>query len=422
MKKGTDPVRILVVEDSVAQARFVQQTLHDMTSSAFEAACAADLASALEMLARGNFDLILLDLVLPDAEGIETFKAVQSAYPGLPIIVLSGAGDETTALRAVAEGAQDYLAKNTLSPDLLGRSIRYAMERHRSIEELRRLTLVDELTGVVNRRGLFALGEQHLALARRTGASITVLFVDVDGLKHINDTRGHHVGDRVLAEVGGLLVDTFRLSDVVGRFGGDEFCVVLLDDSTSASVAESRLRSAIEARNAAHGHDFAISCSIGAINHQPGPDSTITGLLSRADQAMYDQKHSVRRPQALVVDDDPAIRFICEELLGGDFDVFVTGSGREAVEIARSHELTVALVDLDLPDLSGSEVVADLRNEQSTSGVPVVVITSDDREATELASFRAGAEAFVMKPIEDAALRRGIDRALRRTSGRLPTP
>lgn len=414
-------VRILLVEDSVTQARFIQQTLRNMETSAFEVVCAGDLATAIETLSRGNIDLILLDLVLPDSEGIETFTAVKVAQPGLPIIVLSGAGDEETSLRAVAEGAQDYLAKSSLSPELLGRSIRYAVERHRYLEELRRVALVDELTGVYNRRGLLLLGEQNLAVARRTSAPITVLFVDVDGLKHVNDTHGHHVGDRVLAEVGALLQATFRSSDVIGRIGGDEFCAVLFDEGTTPSLAEARLRAAIDARNAAADCDVRFSCSIGAIDHQPAQSSTITGLLGRADQAMYDQKAAFYRPRVLVVDDDPAVRLLCEQLLDEDFEVVAVGSGQDAVDVARGKPPAVVLVDLGLPDLSGRAVVAELRGDASTCAVPIVVITGDDREATELELFRAGVKAFVVKPIAGDELRRGIDRAMGRVEGQIAT-
>ncbi len=287
-------IRLLLVEDSVAQGRFIQQVLRDPSMpQPFEVVWVECLADALGHLAGALVDLVLLDLVLPDSDGMDTFHAIQRARPDLPVIVLSGAGDDKIALRAVAEGAQDYLAKSTVSPELLTRAVRYALERHRNLAELRRLALVDDLTAVHNRRGFLALAEQQLAVARRTSSKITVLFVDVDGLKRINDTYGHQAGDDALADVAALMRSTFRASDVIGRVGGDEFCAVLLDDGsepTETVPAAARLHAAIDAHNEAGLRPFALSCTVGAVTYEPSDDPTVADLLSQADASMYDNR------------------------------------------------------------------------------------------------------------------------------------
>jgi len=125
---------VLLVEDSTAQARFIRQTLVDTDSSMpNDVQWVASLGRAMELLEGSAFDLVLLDLVLPDSDGMVTFLTVHEAHPKVPIIVLSGAGNETTALEAVASGAQDYLAKRSLSPEMLERSIRYALARSRTL-------------------------------------------------------------------------------------------------------------------------------------------------------------------------------------------------------------------------------------------------------------------------------------------------
>lgn len=287
--KPVSALRLLLVEDSLAQARYIQQTLRDLSPSLpFEVAHVDCLADTLKHLAEAPVDLVLLDLVLPDSEGLSTFSAVHNARPEVPIIVLSGAGDQATAHRAVAEGAQDYLAKASMSPELLTRSIDYSLERHRNLSELRRLALMDDLTGVHNRRGLLSRGEQLLAVAQRRSSPITVLFVDVDGLKRINDTYGHHEGDAVLAEVAAIMVSAYRSSDVIGRIGGDEFCVMLLDDgrgSSGALPAAARLRSALD--EAAAGRRVPLSCSVGAVTCEPSDDLTVADLLAQADEDLY---------------------------------------------------------------------------------------------------------------------------------------
>jgi two-component system cell cycle response regulator len=287
-----EPLRILLVEDSTTQARFLEHTLRAMEPVPHEVNWVDDVARAVK-LRTDSVDLVLLDLVLPDSAGIDTFRAVHAAHPGLPIIVLSGAGDEALAQQAVAEGAQDYLFKSTVSPDGLARSIRFAMERNRTLTALRQAAVVDELTGLYNRRGFTVLGDQQMARARRDGSAVTVLFVDVDGLKGVNDAFGHQNGDVLLADLADLMKATFRASDVIGRVGGDEFCILLADEG-ARSVAATRLREAIERHNASARRRFHLSCSIGVVSLRPTVDSTLADLLSQADQAMYTEKHGAR--------------------------------------------------------------------------------------------------------------------------------
>lgn len=293
-------IRLLLVEDSVAQARFIQQTLRDLSSpQPFDVAWVESLEDTLDHLAGSAVDLVLLDLVLPDSDGIDTFDAVHRARPEVPVIVLSGAGDESTALRAVGMGAQDYLTKSSMSPELLTRSIRYALERHRNLAALRRLALTDELTGVHNRRGFLFLAEQQLAVARRASATITVLFADVDGLKRVNDTYGHQEGDRALVDVATLLRSTLRSSDIIGRIGGDEFCAMLLDDGPEPAQelpAAARFLAAIDAHNTAALRPFALSCSVGVVTHKPTAGLTVGDLLWQADSDMYDNRQLHRLP------------------------------------------------------------------------------------------------------------------------------
>jgi two-component system cell cycle response regulator len=292
-----DAVRLLLVEDSSTQARFIQHALRDLQGfSSFDVVWVETLEAALACLECGRVDLVLLDLMLPDSEGVATFARLYGSYSHVPIIVLSGVGDEAIAMRAVSEGAQDYLIKKTVSPELLGRSIRYGLERHRAMAELRRLALVDELTGVHNRRGFMLLGEQQLAVARRAGLPVTVLFVDVDGLKRINDTLGHEHGDRALVAAAELMRRTFRASDVVGRVGGDEFAALLVSETEPATSGE-RLRAAIDEYNRDAGPP-ELSCSVGAVRRDLADDSTLQDLLAEADRAMYRTRQGARAGRA----------------------------------------------------------------------------------------------------------------------------
>jgi diguanylate cyclase (GGDEF)-like protein len=166
------------------------------------------------------------------------------------------------------------------------------MERHRALDQLRQAAIFDDLTGVYNRRGFTALAEQHLARARRSGTAITVLFVDVDGLKVVNDTYGHEDGDRLLRDLADLMRTAFRSCDIIGRVGGDEFCALL--DGDENAPAATRLRQAIHDHNTTAGRRFHLSCSIGVLCLHPTASSTLGDLLSQADRAMYTEKRRVR--------------------------------------------------------------------------------------------------------------------------------
>jgi sigma-B regulation protein RsbU (phosphoserine phosphatase) len=153
---GTQPttaeptIRVLLVEDNPGDARLIQELLIEARSARFETVVAARLSEAQEALAQGDFQLILLDLSLPDSQGIDTFHHTAAIAPSVPLIVLSGLDDEALALQTVKEGAQDYLVKGQVDPRSLARSIRYAMERvaaERALEEERNLlrNVIDNL-------------------------------------------------------------------------------------------------------------------------------------------------------------------------------------------------------------------------------------------------------------------------------------
>jgi diguanylate cyclase (GGDEF)-like protein len=160
-------------------------------------------------------------------------------------------------------------------------------------EELRQLATVDELTGLANRRGFFALGEHQLLVAARTRAAIALLFVDVDGLKSVNDALGHSTGDRLLKEAADVLRETIRGSDLAGRLGGDEFCVLLMGDpDLDADRVVDRMRETASAHNAQPGRKFRISFSVGVSSLAAGRSVTLEELIDAADESMYEDKRN----------------------------------------------------------------------------------------------------------------------------------
>ncbi|HET8773630.1 MAG TPA: diguanylate cyclase [Thermoanaerobaculia bacterium] len=293
----TTTLRLLIVEDDLASARLLSELLATSTAPPFTIDHVTTAAEACATVGRGGVDVVLLDLGLPDARELQALMKLEECLHEIPVIVLTGHGDETLARDALHCGAEDYLLKGTVDRNSLLRAIRYAVERHRSVRDLtrvkrelesanqhlERLTLIEPLTELLNRRGLQqALSREVQALTR--GASrAAVIVVDLDDFKTINETLGHATGDVVLKEIGRRLRASVRAVDYVGRLGGDEFMLILPDTSPAevGRVAE-RLRLFISTAIIQHSHGtVSVTTSIAAMLLTPDMPA-LDEVLSRA--------------------------------------------------------------------------------------------------------------------------------------------
>jgi two-component system, cell cycle response regulator len=290
------PTRILLVEEDHESLESLRESLAQVRDARFEIEWAGELATALQRLSLGGVDIVLLDLALPDSEGLVTFERCYAFAPDVPIIVLTSMDDEGAGVSTVQGGAQDYLVKALVDGNVLVRSIRYAIERHRLLAALRSLSLIDDLTALYNRRGFSDLGEQHLKLARRSARSVTLVYVDLDQFKRINDALGHHVGDRALMKFAEILRTSFRRSDIVARLGADEFAVLALEATGEDSeLLVTRLREKVKHFNRTEGEPYELSISMGIARFDDGSRVRLDDLLSRADADMYDEKRKKRK-------------------------------------------------------------------------------------------------------------------------------
>ncbi len=191
------------------------------------------------------------------------------------------ARDADERFRLAFEAFQDLIAR-----------VADPSERCRLEQELRELALVDDITGLHNRRSFMLLAEQAVKEAGRAQRPVIALFVDVDQLKAINDTHGHAAGDRALRLVAGALRAACRESDIIGRLSGDEFGIVLAEAHELGGL-EARVRCRVA--EAANQTPYPLSVSIGIAQCQPGEACTLAELLERADRAMYAEKAAKRR-------------------------------------------------------------------------------------------------------------------------------
>jgi diguanylate cyclase (GGDEF)-like protein/PAS domain S-box-containing protein len=174
--------------------------------------------------------------------------------------------------------------------------IRDVTERKRLLEKLQALSLVDELTGIYNRRGFFIMARQQMKTARRMNLGMFCIFVDLDGLKQINDTCGHQEGDRALADTARILKETFRESDIIGRLGGDEFTVLVLeDDENHAGAIVDRLQENVKLNNSHLGKNYVISLSVGVAHHTARSHEPIEEFVKRSDSLMYEDKRNKQK-------------------------------------------------------------------------------------------------------------------------------
>jgi diguanylate cyclase (GGDEF)-like protein/PAS domain S-box-containing protein len=184
----------------------------------------------------------------------------------------------------------------------LGRVVEREQAReqlHAHAQSVREMSMRDELTGLYNRRGFLEVSRQHLKLAQRTGRHAAMFFVDLNGMKDINDELGHEEGDRALADTGKVLAEAMRASDLVARLGGDEFAVLALEvEPTLVGTVIGRVQTAVAEHNARAARRYRLSLSIGVAVFDPAAPCTVEKLLTDADALMYEQKRAGRLARA----------------------------------------------------------------------------------------------------------------------------
>ncbi len=293
---GPRTTKVLLVEAEARHLDPLREAFEGASGHSTEVEWVGEMSAALEVLSSGGFDAVILDPDLPDSQGLSSFERMDAFAPHIPIIVLTENDDEDLAVRTVQGGAQDCMSMREAEPNVLARSVRYAIERHRLLSALRSLSLIDDLTSLYNRRGFKDLGEQYLKLARRTSRGVSLVYLDIDRFKTINDTLGHHVGDRALRCVADTLRATFRRSDIIARMGGDEFAVLAMEASSEdVAMLVGRLRDELSELNQNTKEQFQLSLSIGTTRYVGEDVMSLDDLLAKADAAMYAEKRDKRR-------------------------------------------------------------------------------------------------------------------------------
>ncbi len=294
---------VLIIDDDHKVQTEVKQILNqaNLFDQHYEA---SDGVEGFKIMLNKDIDLVLCDVIMPGIDGFKflSMKRARPEFNDIPVIMLTGAEDIKLKVKALEQGASDYITKPFDPGELIARvkvhhKIKLLHEElkgtNRRLEEL---SNTDSLTRLYNRRYFMELLELEFQRSQRYQAKFALLMIDLDHFKDTNDSYGHLMGDRVLYEIGQILQENLRINDVVGRYGGEEFCLFMPEtDLKGALVVAERYRKRIEDFVLVEqGHKLKVTLSVGvACYPHPGINS-VDDLIRLSDNALYKAKRNGR--------------------------------------------------------------------------------------------------------------------------------
>ncbi len=271
---------------------------------------------ALEMIKVSKPDLILLDLMMPDLNGLEVCQQLNSdpEYADIPIIFITASNEQEHIVNAFELGAVDYINKPFKTAELSARIRNHLLLKHtidelkstqiklqNALAEVQKLANTDSLTGVLNRRSLFYFAHQEFNRVSRYGLHFSILLMDLDNFKKVNDNYGHQVGDMALCTVVKSIKNTIRSVDFLGRYGGEEFMAILPETyGEQALILAERIRQMV-ASNIIETDEgnLPLTISIGVSTYST-KDRSLDDMILRADKGVYQAKQKGRNQCCLV--------------------------------------------------------------------------------------------------------------------------
>ncbi len=291
---------ILVVDDVSKNLQLIIEILDE---AGYSTTFANSGKQAIERVKSASPDLILLDLMMPEMNGLEVCKYIrsQAIYEYIPIIFLTASNEKEDLLKAFEYGAVDYITKPFNGKELLAR-IKTHLDLKNTRDQLQeaynhleKLVITDHLTGIFNRRAIFNFAEEEFTRCSRYHRVFSILMIDVDFFKSINDNYGHDVGDEVLVAVAKGIQSSIRKVDVLGRFGGEEFVVILPETclQTGINVAH-KIKETVSKIGLESLPDYQeITVSVGVASYEIG-DRKVEEIIKRADRSLYYAKNQGR--------------------------------------------------------------------------------------------------------------------------------
>jgi len=289
IQEQAESYRVLVVDDSVSQAH---TTIEQVEGFGMEAQLLTDPAQIMHSLEQFEPNIILLDMNMPQCSGPELAKVIRQLdeYRITPIIFLSSDEERDLQLEELLTDLDDFIPKS-IPPVRFKNILQSHMDHFRILQSL---MMRDSLTGLFNHTAIKERLDQELARTSRQKSGLSFAMIDLDHFKRVNDTHGHSTGDRVLKSLAQLLTQRLRRTDIIGRYGGEEFAIILPDTSELAafSLVDELRRSFSQIHHHGEGADFTISFSVGLASYPNFPSPST--LLEAADEALYQAKNSGR--------------------------------------------------------------------------------------------------------------------------------
>ncbi len=257
-------IKILYIEDEIDHAILIGELIKEATNVNYKMTHVQQLDEALVELDNERYDIVMLDLSLPDKQGVESITTVNERAPDIPVVVMTSMDDESMAIKALQKGAEEFLVKGEMNSHALSRVLRYAIIRHKGRVELQSLSLVDDITGLYNQRGFMLFAQQQLSIAIRTKRGMIIFFIHIEGLNEITEKHGRQYEDLAKIETANILKEVFRESDIIARHSRDEFTAIAIESfDANNEIIISRLQNEIENRNKQANRKYKLSLCVG---------------------------------------------------------------------------------------------------------------------------------------------------------------
>lgn len=293
----------LIIDDDDQIRREVKHALQDIRlfDTFYEA---DDGIDGFKILLNKSVDLVLCDVIMPGIDGFKflSMKRARAEFDDIPVIMLTGEEDVKLKIKALEQGASDYITKPFNRGELMARvRVHYKIkalqeELRESNRQLEELSNTDGLTKLYNRRYFMEMLELEFQRAQRYEAKLGFVMIDIDHFKDFNDTYGHLLGDRILYEVAQILRENLRVHDIVGRYGGEEFALLMPEtDMKGALVVAERYRKRIEDFMLLENErELKITISLGVATYPRADIKSVDDLIRMADNALYKAKKNGR--------------------------------------------------------------------------------------------------------------------------------
>lgn len=425
--------RIVVFASSPTTATYAREAL---AATGADVRCVSSRKVAEDVIAEQRPDVVVVDLAPPDADARALLRRYDASRDASPPIIALVPRKNPAVLRECIEAGVAHAIDTPPDLELLKASVDAVVRRR--ADQLRRLR-EDSLTGLLNRAGILDALKRAQGLASRTHLRCAVAMIDIDHFKDVNDRFGHAMGDRVLRGFGLLLRSALRAGDVVGRWGGEEFLVLMPNTSAASGVVA--LEHVGEAFHkltfgTSGGRVDKLTFSAGVVDFDDAVD--VDEVVAAADELLYAAKSNGRNlvldgapsstqsvQRALVVEDDEDQSALLAKLLEAEgLTPIVASNSDEAMRALQEHDVHVVLLDWMLGDEYGAELLQRIRGMPRFARLPIVTVTARADERTLERTFELGGDDFVQKPLRPRELIARVRRLLSRSQppAGLPRP